>query len=289
MTGRSQSLTLLFIIFLGTVVACQSFGEFQLGEAFSLSFQETMRNDEEDIEIKFEHVTDYRCPVDVICVWEGNAEVGLSFSRDNQTRAFVLNTSMTAGPSEISLFGYKIQLIDLFPPNSENNPPDKEDYVARLLITQSHGNCLDNTDCPSGSYCARSAGDCSGTGQCHEKPQACIEIWDPVCGCDGQTYSNSCHAASAGVNVETSGECRDASCDDGTHLYCDSTVPVCSDYEILAIQDNCWICVNPATCMPWGEPACMEDKDCPDESWCNPCGTSSCPFCDDCVPACVPR
>ena len=34
----------------------------------------------------------------------------------------------------------------------------------------------------------------------------CIEIWDPVCGCDSITYSNSCFAACAGVEY-TTGAC----------------------------------------------------------------------------------
>jgi len=36
---------------------------------------------------------------------------------------------------------------------------------------------------------------------------ACIEIFDPVCGCDGETYSNSCYAEIAGVTSFTDGEC----------------------------------------------------------------------------------
>jgi len=36
----------------------------------------------------------------------------------------------------------------------------------------------------------------------------CIEIYDPVCGCDEQTYSNYCYAEIAGVNDWSSGECK---------------------------------------------------------------------------------
>ena len=36
----------------------------------------------------------------------------------------------------------------------------------------------------------------------------CIDVWDPVCGCDGQTYSNACYAAREGITTYISGECN---------------------------------------------------------------------------------
>ena len=68
--------------------------------------------------------------------------------------------------------------------------------------------CKDNGECDRSQYCHRRAGKCNGPGRCVVRPQNCIEIFDPVCGCDGRTYSNFCFAAQAGVNVRHAGPCE---------------------------------------------------------------------------------
>ena len=151
------------------------------------------------------------------------------------------------------------------------------------------GTCKENESCISDYYCAKNSGDCSGNGTCAPKPAVCIDIWAPVCGCDAETYANVCYANRSGVNIAYEGECKSDQCDDGSDPVCDMIPPKCSEFEILSIQNGCWICVNPATCKPWGEPGCSDVTDCPVGMMCDFCGTSSCPYCDDCVPACVAK
>lgn len=41
-----------------------------------------------------------------------------------------------------------------------------------------------------------------------KKDVACPMVYDPVCGCDGKTYSNACVAGTSGVRSFTNGECN---------------------------------------------------------------------------------
>ena len=39
--------------------------------------------------------------------------------------------------------------------------------------------------------------------------RVCTQQYDPVCGCNGKTYSNACMAGIAGVSSSTPGACED--------------------------------------------------------------------------------
>ena len=66
-----------------------------------------------------------------------------------------------------------------------------------------------NLQCEDGLYCAYPVGQSfpDQGGVCKVKPKICPQIFQPVCGRDGQTYPNACIANSRGVSVRSAGQC----------------------------------------------------------------------------------
>ncbi len=78
-----------------------------------------------------------------------------------------------------------------------------------------HAECLpgctrEEGACNPSLFCDFTPNTCGADGEegtCAPRPDGCLDIWQPVCGCDGETYGNGCEANVAGQDVAYLGEC----------------------------------------------------------------------------------
>ncbi len=83
------------------------------------------------------------------------------------------------------------------------------DFELGTLYTE----CLSAEDCNEDESCIFPVGSCGEDGQagaCRPRGGVCYTLYDPVCGCNGTTYGNSCFANSAGVSVRFRGVCENS-------------------------------------------------------------------------------
>ena len=108
---------------------------------------------------------------------------------------------------------------------------------------------LCDPECGAADYCA---GDmCDTPGECEARPEMCLDVFDPVCGCDGETYGNACEAAAAGIRVDFEGRCPCFTNDD-----CEST-EFCVPDDVSVCGPGPGQCqLKPTDCQDLFDPVC---------------------------------
>jgi hypothetical protein len=121
--------------------------------------------------------------------------------------------------------------------------------------------------CDAGETCDIRSCAVGGTGVCVDTPGACTMIYDPVCGCDGETYGNDCERLMAGAALDHEGACEATpdQCGGFAGLLC-AEGETC-DIRMCAV-DASGLCVPaPEACIEIYDPVCG----CDGETYGNDC------------------
>ncbi|MFA6542188.1 MAG: hypothetical protein WCT99_11345 [Bacteroidota bacterium] len=101
------------------------------GEEFELKYRETVRIHDTNLSLTFSSLKeDSRCPEGAVCVWAGNAKIGMTADAVE----FELNTTLE--PAQAQFSGYTITLIAVSPYPKLNGMHKPEDYSARLIVSR---------------------------------------------------------------------------------------------------------------------------------------------------------
>ena len=111
----------------------------RLGRPFTLRAGRQIALQGQRLRLRFAEVTqDSRCPVDVTCVWAGNAAVRLEVTTNGRSEeSLTLNTGKSPTlVNEAEYEGFKVKLVDLSPTRHSNRQVAPSDYIVTLVVSR---------------------------------------------------------------------------------------------------------------------------------------------------------
>lgn len=106
----------------------------ELGEPFTLGIGQTA--EVEGLRVTFTRVLeDSRCPVDVVCVWAGNAKVELELALPSHGWSTV-ELNSTLEPKEVEFAGYLVRYLNLEPRPKSGQPVEPRAYRLTLVVSR---------------------------------------------------------------------------------------------------------------------------------------------------------
>ena len=124
---------LLLLIFLGPACKKDTFShQFEIDKEQVFKINENYFSFDSSIRVRVSAIQDSRCPSDVVCVWEGEAEILVIFEFIQPD-----STILSTFDHRIDTLGnYSIELIEVKPYPISTDTIKKEEYNITLKITE---------------------------------------------------------------------------------------------------------------------------------------------------------
>jgi hypothetical protein len=107
-----------------------------LGETFNVRFGQQATIVSEGLTLKFDQILgDSRCPMDVLCIWMGEAKIVVRAAHPPDATANVELTTPGPSPDNSETYaGYEIELVRITPQTQSTQAIDPDDYCAELRV-----------------------------------------------------------------------------------------------------------------------------------------------------------
>ena len=104
-----------------------------------MEWHETRTLEAANLEVRLDDVTDSRCPINAVCIWEGDGVASFSLKdlSTGQVQTVDLHTNQAVGSDSKTLAGFTVRMVELNPfPGTPNPPKLPEGYTATLTLSR---------------------------------------------------------------------------------------------------------------------------------------------------------
>ena len=109
--------------------------ELTLNDTVELRYSELYCNSKHEFRLSFDSLSDGRCPIGMLCLWEGNARVKLIIQQPGKNiSTFWLNT-FDGFLTDTTVYGIRYELIDLLPYPEVDKDYSLDDFILHLKIS----------------------------------------------------------------------------------------------------------------------------------------------------------
>lgn len=117
------------------VTRSEDFDNLLLNDTIALSYKDCLNESSDHFSVCFDSViNESRCPLGVVCFWQGNATARFKFEKYNQKPIFFELNTFRSFTNDTIIDDYKFTLIDLLPYPSIDYQIKLKDYKAQILI-----------------------------------------------------------------------------------------------------------------------------------------------------------